>query len=112
MASLGYDEGDRREQLKRFARVSAELSEMYSRHGDPGAASYLALSDEAHALLADGFQHEQLKALALRLPDAPDWMNPKAIDNGLEVEPWQREAAERRGRLAEVALELRAVGRY
>ena len=32
------DEGDRREQLKKFAHVSAELSEMYSRHRDPGAA--------------------------------------------------------------------------
>ena len=57
-----------------------------------------------------GFQHEQLKELALRLPGAPDWMNPKAINNGLEVEPWHRKAAARRGQLAEVALELRAVG--
>jgi hypothetical protein len=108
-----YDEGDHRKQLKRFARVSAELSDMHSRNGDPAAAaSYQARSDEAQTLLADGFQHEQLKELALRLPGAPDWMNPKAIDSGLEVEPWQRDAAELRDRLVKAALQLRATGRY
>ena len=43
------------------------------------------------------------------MPGAPDWMNPKAIDNGLEVEPWQNEATELHDQLAKVALDLRAV---
>jgi hypothetical protein len=84
-------EGARREQLKEFARVSGRLSALHGPHGDRLADRYQAMSEEARTLLADGF-HEQLKELAFQVPDSPDWMNPKAIDYGLEVEPWQEEA--------------------
>jgi hypothetical protein len=107
-----YDDLDRREQLLRCAGLGTELADLHARHDHPTAAAYRAMSDEAQALLDDGFDADQLRRLARLLPGAPDWMNPKAIDSGLPVQPWQPDAADLRARLADVALELRATARY
>jgi hypothetical protein len=106
------DDGDRRKQLRKFAKLSSQLDELFERGGDPGAADYRRIADRARDLLASGFDHEQLKALAFSVPPSPDWTNPKAIDNGLAVEPWQIKAAGIREELSAVALDLRALGQY
>lgn len=107
-----YDARDRLEQLRRCERLGAELADLFARHDRPPAA-YRDLADEARRLLAQGGgSSEELRALARLLPPAPGWMNPKAIDSGLAVDPWQLDAAEVRTALVDVVLELRATARY
>lgn len=85
------------------------MSKLQSRNGGGEAVWYRDISNEAQRLLAEGFQHHQIRDLALQLPGAPDYMNPKAIDNGLEVEHWQRKATKLHLKLREVAVDLRAI---
>lgn len=106
-----YDDRDRREQLRRCELLATELGDLHAHHGHP-AGGYRALADGARRLLEDGFARDDLEALARRLPPAAGWMNPKAIDSGLPVEPWHREAAALRGTLSAAVLELRAAARY
>lgn len=103
---------DRRAQLGQVVDVCTRMGELLARHGDPGAAQYRKLAAEAGRLLEHGFDRSELRALGEALPrgsTAPDWTNPKAIDSGLQVEPWQVEAARWRSRAAALAIDLRAV---
>jgi hypothetical protein len=106
-----YGERDRQEQLRRCALLGDELADAYARYGH-SAAGYRELADGARRLAEHGFAADDLRDLARLLPPAAAWMNPKAVDAGLPVEPWQLDAADRHAALAAVALELRATARY
>lgn len=106
-----YTEDDRLEQLREFGECCREIAEELARHPEEAsrARSYEALADEAHRLFATRTtSREDLHALSRALPEAPEWLNPKAIDSGLPTERWQDRVGPLDERACELALSLRA----
>ncbi|MDQ3914559.1 MAG: hypothetical protein M3323_04395 [Actinomycetota bacterium] len=112
-AQRGFTEEDRLEQLSEFGDCCRKLAEILSRHPREAwrAGSYTALAEEAHHLFTTKTtSRDDLHRLSRALPEAPEWLNPKAIDSGLPTERWQKKMGRIHSRARELALSLRAVG--
>ena len=111
-AQREFTEDDRLAQLREFGECCLELAEIFARHPREAwrAGSYEALANEALRLFTTRTTtRDDLHALSRALPEAPDWLNPKAVDSGLPTEQWQARVAPLHGRARELALQLRAV---
>lgn len=112
-AQREYSEGERLEQLSEFGESCRELAEILSRHPQASsrAGSYEALAEEADRLIKTRTpSRDDLHRLSRALPEAPEWLNPKAVDSGLPTERWQKKFGRIHTRTRELALWLRAVG--
>jgi hypothetical protein len=108
-----YDDDDRRAQLRDFGDACRRLADLFAEHADSESARLFAQCAEAAvSLRAATFSHDDLKALAVALPEQPVWLHPKYLDfNGLRV-AWQEEAAEQVAVARRAALELRSIATY
>lgn len=114
MPADGFTENDRLEQLSEFGECCLELAKILSRHPREAgrAEGYEALAEEASRLLATKTtDRDDLHRLSRALPDAPEWLNPKAVDSGLPTEHWHEKFGRVHSRARELALSLRAVAR-
>lgn len=99
----------REKQLAQFAKVNNQIAEVYDEQGDTwGARYHRQLATEAQRLLDEGFDRLALLALAANFPEDPDWLhpNPKAVDFGFEIEPWQKQLMNAYLRAKELAVAL------
>ncbi len=110
-AQREFTEDDRLEQLSEFGDCCRKLAEILARHPREAwrAGGYEAVAEEAHRLFTTRTtSREDLHRLSRALPEAPEWLNPKAVDSGLPTEPWQQKVAPLHRRARELALSLRA----
>jgi hypothetical protein len=101
-----FTESDRRRQLSDLAAVCDQLHRdiLTDLRRDFGVMASLARD-----LLARGFDQVDLTELSGQFPTLPDWMNPKALDAGLPLEPWQAGLTELIQKAWSLALDLRTL---
>lgn len=108
-----YTHDDRIRQLRDLAKASRRAGPLFieNGYGEVGQA-YLDLADAADAIVVDGFDQDNLRALANVEPPLPNWLHPKALDYDASRPPWQDAVADLVPQIQRLQLELRALATY
>ncbi|ABS04304.1 hypothetical protein Krad_2836 [Kineococcus radiotolerans SRS30216 = ATCC BAA-149] len=104
-----YTARQRTEQLRTLADLSAQLEDLLSSQGHDGG-HFGRYRQIVQALLAEGWDADDLQQLGPHLPALPVETNGKALDGPGAWTPWLEEVAATHRRAEDVALHLRAVG--
>jgi hypothetical protein len=102
---------DRQAQLAELEARCRRAASVCRPHDARRAQELEALAGAAAGLLEAGHDQAALTELAAGAPRPPGWTDPRALDAGLPLEPWQAEVAPDLDRIEALAVLLRTLAR-
>lgn len=102
---------DRQAQLAELEARCRWVASVCRPHDARRAHELEALAEAAAGLLAAGFDQAALTELATGAPRSPGWTDARALDAGLQLDPWQAEVAPQLDRIEALTVLLRALAR-